>query len=146
MKPGWKNDNYQIGKTMYLLDSDILIFLCKGKNDPQERISRAGVAQCLISEISLAEMLVGAYKSGREKEFHNVGQLEKLLTTIPVSRDIIDRYAQIRAELETQGMRIGSMDLFIAATALVGDYTLVTHNTRHFSRIPGLKLEDWIEE
>ena len=38
------------------------------------------------------------------------------------------------------------MDLFIAATALEHDYTLVTHNTRHFSRIPGLKLEDWIQD
>lgn len=131
---------------MYLIDSDILVFLCKGRVDTQDRIHRTGVSNCMMSEITLAELLVGAYKSGRETEFHNIRELEGVLKTVPLSNDIIHRYAQLRATLEKQGNSIGNMDLFIAATALANDYTLVTHNTRHFSRIPGLKLEDWIED
>lgn len=131
---------------MYLLDSDILIFLSKGKTEIQERIYRVGITQFGVSEFSMAELLVGAYKTGREREFHNIRQVEKLFPVIPLSNDIIHRYAQLRAILEKQGMKLGNMDLFIAATALVNDYTLVTHNTRHLSRIPGLQLEDWLEE
>ena len=44
------------------------------------------------------------------------------------------------------GAVLDKMDLFIAATALANDCTLVTHNTRYFARIPGLRLEDWVEE
>ena len=112
----------------------------------QERIFRAGIANCGISDISMAELLVGAYKSGREREFHNISQVEKLFQQISLSKEIIHRYAQLQAQLEGKGARLADMDLFIAATALVNDCTLVTHNTRHFSRIPGLKLEDWLDE
>jgi tRNA(fMet)-specific endonuclease VapC len=53
------------------------------------------------------------------------------------------RCAEIRRELERSGLVIGPHDLQIAATALHHDLTLVTHNTREFSRIPGLRLDDW---
>ena len=112
----------------------------------QERLVQAGLSQCVISEVSLAEMLVGAYKSGRKTEFQEIQKLRELFSPIALSYDILDRYAKLRVLLEAQGNRLEDMDLFIAATALANDYTLVTHNTRHFSRIPGLKLEDWIEE
>ena len=131
---------------MYLLDSDILIFLCKGKTAIQDRICREGLSNCRISDISLAEILVGPYKNGWERDFHNVRQVEKIIPQIPLSKEIIHRYAGLRAQLEGQGIRLEDLDLLIAATALVNDYTLVSHNTRHFSRIPGLKLEDWIQE
>jgi tRNA(fMet)-specific endonuclease VapC len=49
----------------------------------------------------------------------------------------------MRALLEQKGMRIEDTDLFIAAVALDHDLTLVTHNTRHFGRIPGLRIENW---
>ena len=131
---------------MYLIDSDILVDFCRGKIAPQENINRVGLSNCVVSEISLAEMLVGAYKSGNESEFLRVEKMEKMFAPIPLSYEIIDHYAQLRASLETRGMRIANMDLFIAATAIANDFTLVTHNTSHFSRIPGLRLEDWTEE
>jgi tRNA(fMet)-specific endonuclease VapC len=57
--------------------------------------------------------------------------------------DAADRYGEIAARLQQTGQPIGVMDTLIAAHALVTDLILVTHNTRHFERIPGLKLEDW---
>jgi tRNA(fMet)-specific endonuclease VapC len=56
------------------------------------------------------------------------------------------KYGELRYMLEKQGMKIGDMDMFIAATALEEDLILVTGNTEHFERIPGLKIENWLKE
>ena len=128
---------------MYLIDTDTLVALGRGKVLVQERMAQSGISNCLVSEISVAELYVGVYKgSGKD---NLIAFLEKNLRIIPISQ-VLQTYGQIRARLELQGMRLEDTDLFIAATALANDYTLVTHNTRHFSRIPGLKLEDWTEE
>ena len=96
-----------------------------------------------LSEISLAELYVGVYKGARRESL--VTFLEEKFKTLPIT-PALKVYAQIRARLELRGERLEDTDTFIAATALVNDCTLVTHNTRHFSRIPGLKLEDWLDE
>ena len=129
---------------MYLLDSDILVFLKRGRFHIQERVNQVGLSNCALSEISLAELYVGVYKNNEAGQLHLMELLEDLFEIVPIT-SALKTYAQIRVQLEAQGNRLEDMNLFIAATALANDYTLVTHNTRHFSRIPGLKLEDWIE-
>ena len=128
---------------MYLIDSDILIYLGRGQVSIQERMIRAGFSNCAMSEISQAELYVGAYKRGSNKLSALLAFMEATLSIIPIS-NAVKTYAKLRAQLELEGCSLKDMDLFIAATALANDYTLVTHNTRHFSRIPGLKLEDWM--
>lgn len=128
---------------MYLIDTDILIALIRGKVAIQERMIQVGLANCVLSEISLAELYVGVYKGTRRESL--VTFLEEKFKTLPIT-PALKVYAQIRARLELRGERLEDTDTFIAATALVNDCTLVTHNTRHFSRIPGLKLEDWLDE
>lgn len=128
---------------MYLIDTDILIALIRGKVAIQERMIQVGLANCVLSEISLAELYVGVYKGTRRESL--VTFLEEKFKTLPIT-PALKVYAQIRARLELRGERLEDTNTFIAATALVNDYTLVTHNTRHFSRIPGLKLEDWLDE
>lgn len=130
---------------MYLIDSDILIALGKGQVSIQDKMNRVRISNCAISEISMAELYVGAYKSKSSRRESLLAYLEHLVTIMPIS-PIIRRYAILRAQLETLGIRLEDMDLFIAATALAGDHTLVTHNTKHFSWIPGLKIEDWLED
>ncbi|KYG01863.1 hypothetical protein BE21_55765 [Sorangium cellulosum] len=68
-----------------------------------------------------------------------------MLATASLSFDDVaaERYAVIRAELEGRGQSIGANDLLIAAIALAHDLTLVTHNISEFSRVTGLRLEDW---
>jgi len=56
---------------------------------------------------------------------------------------IIEEFGRLRALLRRQNQLIGDMDLAIAATALTHSLTLLTHNARHFQRIPGLQLDDW---
>lgn len=91
-----------------------------------------------------AELWFGAAKSIKR------AQVEQSLIvffgrfrSMPFDDEAARHYGEIRATLETKGRLIGPNDLLIAATALAGDLTLVTHNTAEFSRVPGLRLEDW---
>lgn len=130
---------------MFLLDTCIWIPFLKGRCRIQEHVQQVGLSSCFLSELVVSELLVGAYKTGKETEFRDIRALRTVFETMPVSYAVLDRYAQLRASLEAQGSRLDNIDLLIAATALVNNLTLVTHNTRHFYRIPDLKLEDWIE-
>lgn len=58
----------------------------------------------------------------------------------------LKKYGEIRWLLESKGIKIGDMDTFIAATALEEDLILVTGNIKHFDRVPGLKVENWMVE
>lgn len=128
---------------MYLLDTDTVIAMLRGQYGIQQKVISVGFDACGISEITLAELYTGAFKSGIEKDF---GQAEFAATHFPIYAigDILKTYARIRAALERSGSRLDSMDLLIAATALEYDLILVTGNVKHFSRIPGLQLENWI--
>ena len=63
--------------------------------------------------------------------------------SLPFDDAAAEAYGRLRAELARRGMPIGPNDLMIAAIALAYGFTLVTHNTSEFSRVPGLRLEDW---
>ena len=128
---------------MYLLDTDTVIAMLRGQFGIQQKVQSVGFESCGISEITLAELYTGAYKSGIEKD---LGQADFAASHFPIYPigDILKDYARIRVNLEQSGSRLDSMDLLIAATALGKGLTLVTGNTRHFSRIPDLRLEDWI--
>ena len=71
--------------------------------------------------------------------------LEENFKVLPISSSL-KTFARTRAFLEQNGIRLEDLDIFIAAIALDMDYTLVTHNPRHLSRIPYLKIEDWVQE
>lgn len=109
-----------------------------------QRLKEVGIHNCKISDITLAELFFGAFKSGKEKHFNDVSEISKLFDKYPIQ--YIRKYGEIRWELEKQGIRIGDMDMFIAATALEEDAILVTGNIKHFQRIHGLKIENWITE
>ena len=128
---------------MYLLDTDTVIAMLRGQYGIQQKVLSAGFDACGISEITLAELYTGAYKSGIEKDF---GQAEFAASHCPIHPigDILKDYARLRVDLEQSGCRLDSMDLLIAATALGKGFTLVTGNVKHFSRIPGLRIENWI--
>ena len=73
-------------------------------------------------------------------------ELERLLSFLPIlpfDLRAANRAARVRFELEKTGEKIGPLDTLIAGTVLAYGATLVTHNTREFSRVPGLQLEDW---
>ncbi len=130
---------------MYIIDSDTLISLVRGQHGVQQKMVHIGLSQCKVSEISLAELYVDAYKRNDIKGMGQANYIAQTFEIVRISSHLED-YAKLRAGLERQGFKLDSMDLFIAASALAEDLTLVTHNTKHFSRVPGLKLEDWIQD
>ena len=127
---------------IYLLDTCICIALLKKSPSVIQRLREVGTHNCMISDITLAELYFGAFKSGKEKHFNDVSEISKLFKNFPIQ--YMRKYGEIRWELERQGLHIGDMDMFIAATAIEEDLILVTDNVKHFSRIPGLKVENWM--
>ena len=128
----------------YLLDTCICIALIKKMPSVVAHIRRVGADECKISEITLAELYFGAYKSGRKKHFDDVEEIKSLFEQYSIT-DSLKEYGDIRYQLERIGKKIGDMDMFIAATALHENLIVVTGNTDHFERIPGLKIENWME-
>ncbi len=126
----------------YLLDTNAVIDMFKGNQRVQERIFQAEFHNCCISEITLAELYVGAFKGGRPKQLQEIGFVCKRFRILPIT-SALERYARLRVQLERKGEPIDDFDLLIAATALTEDLTLVTHNLKHFERIEKLRTEDW---
>ncbi len=127
----------------YLLDTCTCIALIKQVPSVVEHIRRIGIDECKISEITLAELYFGAYKSGREKHFKDVAEIEGLFEQYAISESLRE-YGDIRWQLEHTGRRIDNFDLLIGATALHENLIVVTANADHFERIPGLKIENWM--
>lgn len=97
-----------------------------------------------LCSIVKAELYYGAHLGSRTSE--NLQLLRTIFTMFPtLSFDdhAADHYGQIRAQLEKLGTIVGPYDMMIAAIARSNDLTVVTHNTKEFSRIPELKLDDW---
>ena len=97
----------------------------------------------VLASIVLGELQVGAGKSRSKQQTVVVKQLEQAYQLIGVGAAEAAHYAEVRLELEAQGQPIGSNDLWIAAQARANDYILVTANTREFSRVPLLQVENW---
>ena len=129
----------------YLLDTNILSDLIRHPDGlVARRVEQVGQKEIFTSIIVAAELRYGCAKKGSSKLLERV---QGLLETIPVlSLDMPTdaQYGLIRAELEAAGQPIGMNDLLIASHALALGLTLVTDNTSEFSRVRGLKVENWL--
>jgi len=130
-----------------LLDTDTCIHLIR-RRDPDllRRIKRYSPGDIGIASITLAELAFGVSKSAQPEK--NEAALEEF--TMPLEIAAFDQaaarsYGIVRARLEKSGTAIGVLDMLIGGHALSLGVTLVTHNTREFSRIAGLRLADWIQ-
>lgn len=133
---------------IYLLDTNIVSYFLRGKSpDLTQRIMTSTAEDLAVSVISAGELHYGLRRLPSSHRAKQLGQqLDALLSAIavhPLPTDAAHHYGTIKAALDTAGTPIGGNDLWIAAHALAGDLTLVTHNTREFERVPGLKLENW---
>nr|WP_281721332.1 type II toxin-antitoxin system VapC family toxin [Nitrosomonas nitrosa] len=129
----------------YLLDTNTCIRFINGRS-PSIRAKMLTIddSEIAISTIVQAEMYAGSAKSQTPQRSREVQEeFFQRFVTIPFDRQAARIYGDIRGQLETQGTPIGGNDLLIAATAIAHDLILVTHNTREFGRVAGLKIEDW---
>ena len=131
----------------YMLDTDICIYAVKGiPASVRDMIERSVFEGLCISSISYSELEFGIFNSNDPKG--NQESLNRFLTGIrvlPFDDAAAAEYGMIRADLKKKGTPIGPLDTLIAAHARSEGLILVTNNTREFSRIPGLKLENWAE-
>ncbi len=129
----------------YLLDTNICIYLIK--RDPpsvRKHFERLVPGDVGISSITLAELDYGAAKSRFSKKNREaLAQFVLPLEISPFDATAALAYGRVRADLETRGVPIGSMDLLIAAHALALGVVLVTNNMSEFRRVRALRLENW---
>jgi tRNA(fMet)-specific endonuclease VapC len=129
----------------YMLDTDICSYVMKRSNDTLlKRLQKVSVSDVCVSVVTKSELLYGVEISPRRQQDETA--LNAFLGYVEVL-DLLEQssahYAQIRSHLKKAGTMIGANDLFIAAHARSLGLTLVTHNTREFSRVPKLAIEDW---
>ena len=130
----------------YLLDTNICIYIIK--KNPQSvfnRLLEIPPDQLSVSAISVAELEYGVRKSSQpEKNQLALKNFLKPLSVLSFNFNATIEYGMIRSNLEKKGIPIGPLDLLIAAHAKSLNYTLVTNNEKEFSRIEGLKIENWV--
>jgi len=129
----------------YVLDTNICIYWLKGNENIENKILSAGIDNISISFINLSELYYGAYKSQRiDENITMIQQLSDHVNIIQSDEAISAEFGKLKAGLENTGLIIDDADIFIAACANVHGMTLVTNNAKHFRRIKGLKLVNWI--
>ncbi len=132
----------------YLLDTNICIYIKNHR--PAEvlaRFSKLPPGKVAMSAITYGELCFGAEKSSKPKETRQI--LEHLIVLIPVlplDETASMHYGKIRQSLQASGKPIGNNDLWIAAHALAGKLILVTNNMAEFKRVPGLRVENWVDQ
>jgi tRNA(fMet)-specific endonuclease VapC len=147
---------------IYLLDTDLLIFMIRGLKASTRLATHRDRAAALVdrcrkvqsggdsvglSAVTVSELEFGARNSGNYED--EIAAVSKVLTPF----ELYDydgllcprQYGRVRHELEAAGQALGSMDLLIAAHALALDATLVTNNDAHFARVSGLKVVNWLK-
>lgn len=130
-----------------MLDTNTVSYFIKGANLPlHQRLKQVLQDQhAVISTVTRAELRYGqALMAADDKRRARIDLFLDEVPTLPWTDDAADVYGQLKAQLRRLGMPIGELDTQIAAQALAENLVLVTHNTRHFEKVAGLRLEDWV--
>lgn len=126
-----------------ILDTDHCIEVLRGRLDMNQRVSPG--TSLYVTAVTVGELVFGACKSDRP-EYH-LSQVQRLLDSVTIlsyDHDAGHRYGQLKDKLRRTGQLLAEPDLQIASIALSRALPLATHNTRHFARVHGLELIDWI--
>lgn len=128
----------------YLLDTDICIYWLNGRTIVRDRIITAEWENLSICSITVAELYFGAYNSSQV--VNNVARTEQFINNIAIlslSSNAFKQYGSLKAQLRRIGKPVADFDLLIASVALAENCILVTNNTRHYERIPEIRLDNW---
>ena len=129
---------------MILLDTNICIYIINAKPPAVlARFQQYRMGDIGLCSVVAAELAFGVAKSGSARNRQALEMFLAPMDILPLDEKAIWVYGELRAELERLGQPIGALDTMIAAHALSRDAILVTNNTREFSRVAGLRLENW---
>ena len=133
----------------YILDTNIVSYYLRRTSQRLETKLDESLMQqsCVISVITRAELKYGqlAMQLGDARS-QLINQFIAKVPNLAWEVESADAYAKLKVHLRNQGTAIGELDTQIAAHALATGLTLITHNTKHFERVAGLKMEDWTVE
>ena len=127
----------------FILDSDHCIAILRKQLDISTQVKPQ--VPLFVTALTVSELTFGAHKSARVA--HNLAQVDLLLegmVILPFGADAARRHGELKDILRRAGTPLAELDLQIASIALSCALPLVTHNTGHFARIPGLVLMDWL--
>ena len=128
----------------YLIDTNIIIYRLKNLGNVNANFLKNKDNHMSLSVISYGELVFGAKKSKAvEKNMETVNAIKSIFPLLEITSEIMNIFGEVKAYTQKIGKTIDDMDLLIAATAITNNFTLVTHNTKHFKNIPNLKVEDW---
>ena len=129
---------------MYLLDTDTLIYFLKGDVTVVENFNAVLNTPKAISVITYGELVYGSRRSERMTEnLARAHRLAELYPVIDVTRAVMDIFGETKASLSASGSTVDDFDLVIGCTALTLGYAVVSNNTKHYNKIPGLKVVNW---
>jgi tRNA(fMet)-specific endonuclease VapC len=130
---------------VFLLDTNTCIRILNGSSPAvAARLQATSPADVRLCAVVKAELLYGARNSNRvDPNMRLLRRFFSPLASLPFDDRCAEEAAFIRLDLSRAGRPVGPNDLLIAATARAHDLVLVTHNTREFGRVPGLRIEDW---
>ncbi len=130
---------------MVILDTNIVSYWMRGDEVILNKLKTHKPSDLSISTITLAEILYGIEKSPVKKKLRRdrIEAICSQLDIYPFDQDAARKYATIRSYLEKKGIPISERDLQIASIAVANQFRLITHNTKEFSRVPKLVVEDW---
>jgi len=129
----------------YLLDTNACIGYLNGRaKGVLRQLKSTDPKDIVLCSVVKAELFYGAMRSDNPAQ--TLAKQQSFLSrfaSLPLDDRAAEIYGRIRAQLAASGKLIGPNDLFIAAIAIANDVILVTHNTGEFSRVVGLRIEDW---
>lgn len=130
----------------YLLDTNACIvhLRSKGQSRVSQKLLSLPVGEVALCSIVKAELWAGIFRvHDPARARAELEAFQSVFVSIPFDDQAAEHFGRIHAHLAVRGTSIGAADLLIAAIALARGLTVVTHNSSEFSRIPGLKIEDW---
>jgi tRNA(fMet)-specific endonuclease VapC len=133
---------------MYCFDTDVVSAALRPRPPLHllRRLARTPAAEQCTTAITVGEIVYGGARIGRPGHADRMHELlSSLHTVLSFDEEAAIVYGSLRAELERGGTRLDDPDLRIASIALSRELTLVTGNVRHFERVPGLRIENWLE-
>ena len=129
---------------MFALDTNALIHALKGMGQLKQKVEQTRPSDLAIPAVVVYELEFGSLGSRNpEARKRELKRLLDILPVLPFDGNAARYAARIRFDLERSGESIGPLDTLIAGTVLANGATLVTHNLKEFSRVPGLRVEDW---
>ncbi len=130
---------------MILLDTNICIYIINAKPPAVlERFRQYRMGDIGLCSVVAAELAFGVAKSASARNRQALEMFLAPLIILPFDTAAVWVYGDLRADLERRGTPIGSLDTMIAAHALSQQALLITNNTREFSKVPGLQLDNWV--